>query len=46
MQEVKEVKGEGESAVTMLAAALGCTRFFAKKVVNAVQAGTEDELFQ
>ena len=46
MQEVKEVKGEGESAVTPLAAALGCTRVFAKKVVNAVQAGTEGELFQ
>ena len=39
------MKGEGESAVTPLAAALGCTRVFAKKVVNAVQAGTEDKLF-
>ena len=41
MQEVKEVKGESESAVTPLAAALGCTRFLPR---NIVQAGTEAEL--
>ena len=40
------MQGEGESAVTSLAAALGCTRFFARRVVSAVQAGTEAELFK
>ena len=45
-KEVTEVSGDGPDIVTLLATTLDCARTFARRVIQAVRAGTEAELFK
>ena len=40
------MRGGGERAITTLAKAVQCSRYFARRIINAVDEGREEELLK